>query len=364
MDLSAGSKSFSRLAAQYLVDHSTLDNSIGTDAEWPILLHQAGFNLEYIQVDGLDWESADHFRPRAAMAEEQRIAASEYDSDPIHWSRRVEIATEIIQSALKVGQKKLPIIAPNASTKEEFDFEAVFDVDDYLYFYGEMLTDELTDAEVSSLVRLLGLDVPKKILDLACGYGRHTNRLAALGHSMTGIDLMPGFLEIARRDAVQRNVDVQYQVGDMRHIAFDNEFDYVMLLFTAFGYYPDDKNLQVLVNVKNALKAGGKLIFDTNNRDWITKEMRPFFVQEKEGNLMIDRISFDSLQGRLVNKRIVIRDGVRKDKPFFVRLYTPNEIKALINQAGLELLHLYGDWDGLEFSSESRRMIVFARKPD
>jgi SAM-dependent methyltransferase len=246
---------------------------------------------------------------------------------------------------------------------EEFDFKAVFEVEDYLYFYGEELTDERTETEVSALIRLLELDLPRKILDLACGFGRHTNRLAALGHSMTGIDLMPGFLEIARQDAIRRNVQVQYKQGDMRYIDFDSEFDCVLLLFTAFGYFDDKENLQVLINVRNALKSGGLLIFDSNNRDAITKEMPPYFVNEKGGDVMIDRLSFDSLQGRLYNKRIVFRDGVRKDKPNFVRLYNPNELKTVITQVGLELLHIYGGWDAKEFSIESHRMVVVARKP-
>ncbi len=362
MDVSAGSKSFSHSAAQYLVDHGKPDNSIGTDAEWPILLNQAGFNLEYIQVDGLDWESADQFQLSAATVEEQKQAAARYDSDPIHWLRRIEIADEIVHTALEVTQRKQPAGTVDIIQKE-FDFEAVFDVDDYLYFYNESLTDERTDTEVNALVRLLELDTPQKILDLACGFGRHTNRLAALGHSMTGIDITPGFLEIARQDALQRKVDVQYQSGDMRHLTFENEFDRVMLIFTAFGYFTDEENFQVLVNARRALKVGGLLIFDTQNRDYLSKDMRPFFVVEKEGNVMIDRLSFDSIQGRFYNKRVVFRDGVRKDKPFFVRLYNPNEIQALINQAGMELHHIYGGWDATEFSSNSHRMVVIARKP-
>jgi 2-polyprenyl-3-methyl-5-hydroxy-6-metoxy-1,4-benzoquinol methylase len=246
---------------------------------------------------------------------------------------------------------------------QEFDFEAVFEVDDYLYFYGEELTAERTEAEVSALVRLLGLDSPKKILDLACGFGRHTNRLAALGHSMTGIDMMPGFLEIVRHDALQRKVEVNYELGDMRSFKHENEFDRVMLLFTAFGYFEDDENLQVLINAANALRTGGLLIFDTSNRDALLKTLPPYYVEEKEGNLMIDRFSFDSLKGRLYNKRIVFRDGVRKDKPNFVRLYNPNELSTLITQAGLELQHIYGGWDTKEYSSDSRRMVVIARKP-
>jgi SAM-dependent methyltransferase len=244
----------------------------------------------------------------------------------------------------------------------EFDFNAVFDVDDYLYFYGDQLTDQRTDVEVGALVRLLELDSPKKILDLACGFGRHTNRLAALGHSMTGIDLMSGFLEIARKDAIIREVQVKYELGDMRHINFNDEFDRVMLLFTAFGYFDDAENLQVLINTRKALKAGGLLIFDTLNRDVVLKDMQPYSVVEKEGNMMIDRLSFDGISGRFYNKRVVFRDGVRKDKPFFVRHYNPNEMMALINQAGMELYHIYGGWDGKEFSSDSHRMVVLAQR--
>jgi len=59
-----------------------------------------------------------------------------------------------------------------------------------MFVYRDDLTDERSDAEVAALVNLLELDSPMKILDLACGFGRHANRLAALGHSVTGVDLM------------------------------------------------------------------------------------------------------------------------------------------------------------------------------
>ncbi len=245
---------------------------------------------------------------------------------------------------------------------DEFDFDAVFDVDDYLYFYSEALTDERTDAEVSALVSLLGLEQPKKIMDLACGFGRHTNRLAALGHSMTGVDITPGFLDIARKDAERQNLNVRYIQADMRKVEYTDEFDYVTILYTAFGYFSDEENLQVLANASRALRQGGYLIFDTPNRDSIVKELPPYLVMEKEGNLMIDRFKFDSVTGRLYNKRIVFRNGVRKDKPNFTRLFNPNELAVLLPQAGLTLHHLYGSFDGKEYSSSSRRMVVIAKK--
>jgi SAM-dependent methyltransferase len=244
-----------------------------------------------------------------------------------------------------------------------FDIEQVFDVDDYLYFYSEMLTDERTEAEVACLVRLLELAQPLDILDLACGYGRHANRLAALGHRLTGIDIMEGFLNLARQDAQARGVQVRYLQGDMRRITFQEEFDRVILLFTAFGYFEDEENLLVLKNVCRALRPGGLFITDSMNRDVFLRNFQPVHVIDKNGDLMIDRNSFDSLRGWMYNQRIFIRNGVRRDKPFKIRLYNPNEFAALLKEAGMEVYAMYGGFDAQPVSIDSRRLVVLARKP-
>jgi len=223
------------------------------------------------------------------------------------------------------------------SDQPDFDFDAVFEVDDYFYFYGDSLTDEATDQQVEMLVSVLGLDRSLVILDLACGYGRHANRLAALGHQVTGLDLTDGFLEIARSDARKRGVQVDYHQGDMRALNAASEFDLVLCLFTAFGYFDDHENLRVLQNVARALKPDGRFVLDVQNRDGFMKTLLPSIVNEKEGNLMVDRPSFDIQTGRLYNRRFVIRDGVRRDKPFYVRLYTLTEIRELLRQAGLKI---------------------------
>ena len=102
MDVSAGSKGFSREAADYIIAHTIPGRALGTDAEWPILLHQTGFQVDYIEVDGLDWESADRYKDHAAKQEDQLQAAIQYDADPRNWEHRVEIAREIVESALSI----------------------------------------------------------------------------------------------------------------------------------------------------------------------------------------------------------------------------------------------------------------------
>jgi SAM-dependent methyltransferase len=250
----------------------------------------------------------------------------------------------------------------NTPPKAPFDLDAVFEVDDYMYVYRDDLTDERSDAEVASWARWLELDSPMRILDLACGFGRHANRLAALGHSVTGVDLQPGFLEIARKEAERMGVKVEYRQGDMRQIDFVEEFDRVVLLFTSFGYFEDDENIQVMKNMARALKPGGLLGFDIPNRDVVVKDLPSCHVIDKDGNLIINRLSFDALTGRFHNRRIVIRDGIRKDKPHSIRLYNATEIRNLLNRAGLEVCKIWG-YDGQPLSASSQGMVIVARKP-
>lgn len=248
------------------------------------------------------------------------------------------------------------------SSEGSWDLEAVFEVDDYLYFYGDRLTEQRSDAEVDGLVQLLDLKASMRILDLACGFGRHANRLAALGHSVVGIDYMPGFLEIARLHGQRMGVEVDYRQGDMRSLNMRAEFDRVLILFTTFGYFSDEENARVLANASRALKPGGLLGLDMLNRDMALKNLVPAQVDEKEGNLMINRMSFDPVSGRWINRRIVIRDGVRRDKPFSIRLYNLSEIRHLLAEAGLELETVCADWRGQALSTDSRAMAIVACK--
>jgi hypothetical protein len=135
-------------------------------------------------------------------------------------------------------------------------------------------------------------------------------------------------------------------------------------MFNSFGYFPDDENLMVLQAIRHALEPGGLLGFDVAHRDGALNDFHPHYVSEKEGNLMINRFSFNVRSGRLRNDRIIIRDGVRRDIPFSIRLYSVTEMRDLLAQAGLVLENVYGEWDGTALELDSPAMVVVARKPE
>jgi hypothetical protein len=107
MDVSAGSKGFSRRAAAFVMANTVPGRALGADGEWTVLLHRADFQLNYLEVDGLDWESADRYQARAADGHRQRQLADEYDANAENWAARVQVALEITQAALDAMQRTL-----------------------------------------------------------------------------------------------------------------------------------------------------------------------------------------------------------------------------------------------------------------
>lgn len=243
-----------------------------------------------------------------------------------------------------------------------FDFENTFNAKEYLYFYKDALTQEKLKEEIDFLVKYTHLDKPLKILDLACGHGRHANVLAKLGHHVTGMDLTEGFLEQAKEEAAKLNVHVHYIQQDMRELEAKEAFDRVFVLYTAIGYFDDEQNEQVFRKIFNALKLGGIFCFDSHNRDTFLTYFLPSSIVERDNNFMIDQRTFDTLTGHCKTNRTVIFNQSIKTFPFTVRFYNPTEIIKLFKEIGFSRVEFYESWDGKLLTQDAKRMIVVAKK--
>lgn len=241
-----------------------------------------------------------------------------------------------------------------------FDVEDVFD-EDYLYFYADVIPDERTEADVELVWRLLELEAGMEVLDLACGHGRIANRLAERGARVTGLDATRLFLDLARDDAAERGVEVEYVHGDMRSLPWTDRFDRVVSWFTSFGYFGDEENRGVLGEARRALRRDGLLLIENNHLPVLMGYAVPDRVAERDGNLMIDRGSYEPLTGRMPTERIVVRDGRVRRFEFGVRLFTFTELRGWLRDAGFERVEGYGS-EGDPLGMDSRRMITVARK--
>lgn len=107
LDVSAGSKGFSRRAAEFIVANCSPGHALGTDAEWPLMLKRGGFQVDAITVEGLDWESADRYRQEAADTRSQKDIAEAYDGNPQNWARRVAVAEEIVRLGIETMAREI-----------------------------------------------------------------------------------------------------------------------------------------------------------------------------------------------------------------------------------------------------------------
>ena len=124
---------------------------------------------------------------------------------------------------------------------------------------------DLREAEIfiDSLLAFLKPASGDKILDLACGKGRHARYLNQKGFDVTGIDLS----EESIRYATQfENATLSFFVHDMRRMLLINGFDFVFNLFTSFGYFVNEKdNVATLKASAGSLKNGGIFVLDFMN---------------------------------------------------------------------------------------------------
>lgn len=251
---------------------------------------------------------------------------------------------------------------PKRDRDRYVDFDGTFAADDYLHFYAPMLTPERTEKEVDFYMAATGLAPGMRALDAACGHGRHANRLGAKGVEVVGVDLMKGFLDLAKAGK-PKGAKVTYLRRDLRDLAFESEFDAASLLFTAFGYFDEAGNEAVLASLGRALKPGGRLLLDAPNRDAFLKHYQPDAVSRVGDDLMIDLHDWDPLEGRNRNTRITIRDGVRRETRFAIRLYNPTELVSIARRAGLALVRLHPAFEDAPFKPDAFRMVaLFERK--
>ncbi len=244
-------------------------------------------------------------------------------------------------------------------TAPRFDTDEIFD-EDYLYFFAEGL-EEHSDADAELVWRLLELEPGMEVLDLACGHGRIANRLAERGARVRGLDRTPLFLDVARRDAAERGVEVEYLEGDMRELPWEERFDRVVSWFTSFGYFDDEANRGVLGGVHAALRPGGALLVECNNLAELLPRWLPATVLEKGDDIVIDHHVFEPITGRADTRRTVVRDGRVRRFAFSVRMFVAAELGEWLREAGFDEVR-FSDGAGEPLTAGGRRMIAVARR--
>ena len=224
-----------------------------------------------------------------------------------------------------------------------------------------------TRREARFIIDRLGLEPGARVLDLACGTGRHAIELARKGYDMVGLDLSMVMLKRALADAQNAKQIIKFIHGDMQKLSFKAIFDAIYCVQTSFGYFDDLRNFRVLQGVYRALKPNGVFLIETINRDFLVDELPLRLWWKGKDCKLLEEIDLEHTTGILRVKRSFVFDDSSRapwEQNINIRLYTSHELRALLMRAGFSVAELSGDYSlpGAFFGATSPRIIYVAEK--
>ena len=234
-------------------------------------------------------------------------------------------------------------------------------------FYLRAFADEARDADAQeqalAAAQLSGCPDGGDLLDVPCGFGRHSVPLARAGYRVVAVDRSQALLDEARRRGGGERWPKLVR-ADYRELPLpDESFDAALNLFSSLGYLGDEDDTKVLAEIRRVLRPGGRLVIEIMHRDALVLRFRDTgWHMVGEGRLLLEQRTFDPAAGvAQTTQTLVEPSGERDSRTFSLRVYTATELLAMLDRAGFAESRSYGDLAGGAFASDSRLVIVARR---
>lgn len=245
---------------------------------------------------------------------------------------------------------------------------------DYWSYADAEYTAERTHCEVSYLALVLDQLAPgRRVLDVACGVGRHSIGLAKLGFEMSGVDVSRYALDRAARAADEAGVRVALHRADLLDgggwadlagpPGAQPPFD-AAICVQAFGWGQDSDQLRLLRSVRRLLAVGGLLVLDHSSILGIARIYSAHARAEIGASTFTFSRGYDPVSGRSAGQVLVERpDGTQAVLPDDIRLYTPAEVRVMLIRAGFDVIRADADFGAAAQVTIGTRYVQFLATP-
>ncbi len=232
--------------------------------------------------------------------------------------------------------------------------------------YPFMFSEQRFEAAPGEIEQVVALTKPQgnRVLDLCCGPGRSSIALAQAGFSVTGVDRTSFLLKTARSRAQDAGVSIEWVQMDMRDFIREGAFDLAVSMFTSFGYFDDkSEDLLVLEHMHRSLKPGGVLLIDVMGKERLARILQPTTSNVLEDGTKLIQIHeiFDDWT-RIKNEWLLIKEGKAASFTFHHTIYSGQELRDRMEQAGFIDIKLYGSLDGDPYGADALRLIAVGKK--
>lgn len=212
----------------------------------------------------------------------------------------------------------------------------------YLEEHKEYFSQEQLQKDIDFLIKALKLKKGDKILDVACGNGRHAIELKKRGYNIEGLDFSSYLIGVAKKQAKQENLEMNFYKQDIHKINLNKKYNKIFLFFSEFGMFDSDK---VLKNIAKIMEKNGLFLLDCDNIFRVVGYLR----EHPESPYKFDFIKMEL--------RTSGEHGYRG-----VKYYTLPELKRIFNNNSLFVSSIYGSYDMEKLSINSKRIIIIGKK--
>jgi ubiquinone/menaquinone biosynthesis C-methylase UbiE len=242
-----------------------------------------------------------------------------------------------------------------------YDIDEFWDVMSHKLFVEKNPAE--TKKEIEQMISLTGISPNSKILDLCCGLGRHSLELAKRGFEVTGVDRTVQYLDKAKGKASEKDLSIEFIKDDMRNFKRSNYFNTIIIMYTSFGYFEDqNENIKVLHNSFSSLKKKGLLLIDVVGKEILQRKFTERESFELDGITYVEERKVFNNWSRIENRWIMLKDNLQKEFKLSHWVYSENEIKEMLNNAGFSSVKIFGDLAGKEYDENAERLIAIAVK--
>lgn len=230
---------------------------------------------------------------------------------------------------------------------------------------------EDTEKQVDFIIKALALTGKERILDLACGYGRHSLALARKGFSVTGVDITKVYVDDATKTAHELSLDATFIHADIREVAYQEQFDVVLNLADgAIGYLEDDEeNLKIFDVIAKALKPGGKHFMDIGNADYAERYFPTTHWEIGAKMLALSQFDWDAKTKCMTYGSWDIPYGEITQKPHIdmenadpIRLYSLAELEQILQKRGMKIISDFSNYSNQTSSAKELQLNVYSIK--
>lgn len=229
----------------------------------------------------------------------------------------------------------------------------------YYHILYQLRNDAEAEFFIDNLTNYLNPEADSKMLDIACGKGRHAIYLNKKGFDVTGIDLSEQSIKYARKF---ENNKLHFLVHDMRKLFYINYFDIALNLFTSFGYFDTEKDhVNALKTFRKCLRADGILVVDYFNTEKIIRNLNSCETKSLDG--INFNISKNVVDGKIIKKINFEDQGKIYNFEERVQAFSFEDFERMLSKAGMVIQKTFGSYSLNDFEAfNSDRLILICKK--